>query len=253
MPLSDDEIRKQIEEDFRDKLLLEKKLKKKLRVFNNKIADKLRVATLTRTVPRAAFFQDELQGILKSHYKAVSREFRGRTFSRLSDGDITLTERVKEKLDKEIDRFIVKRSVEQAKIILATTRKNIESARVATLGAKDLVERSIEASNILSGKLNSREARTASLETQAMAEASKNAEAGAFIDQNPSKQVLKEWVTSGDERVRPAHVDADSQLQHTKDFYIVKGENLLFPGDTSFGATPGNVINCRCASVFSTS
>jgi len=29
--------------------------------------------------------------------------------------------------------------------------------------------------------------------------------------------------------------------------FIVSGEPLMFPGDGSKGASPGNLINCRCS------
>lgn len=53
----------------------------------------------------------------------------------------------------------------------------------------------------------------------------------------------------GDSRVRPAHIDADSEQVPVDAPFQVGGEFLMYPGDTSLGATPGNVINCRCSAV----
>ena len=61
--------------------------------------------------------------------------------------------------------------------------------------------------------------------------------------------VTKTWVTVGDERVRPAHVAADDQIVNINQPFRVGGELLFIPGDTSLGATVGNVIRCRCAAV----
>lgn len=57
----------------------------------------------------------------------------------------------------------------------------------------------------------------------------------------------KEWIATADERVRDAHADADGQIvEGTDGAFNVDGEELLFPGDTSLGATGANIFNCRC-------
>lgn len=57
---------------------------------------------------------------------------------------------------------------------------------------------------------------------------------------------VKEWVTQGDEVVRPAHVEADSQQQLSSDPYIVGGEELMYPGDPA--GSIENIAYCRCDS-----
>lgn len=67
------------------------------------------------------------------------------------------------------------------------------------------------------------------------------------IAYNQTKSVVqKEWSTSGDERVRPAHVAADGQRVSKQAAFIVDGEKLNEPGDKN--GSPGNIINCRCTS-----
>lgn len=60
----------------------------------------------------------------------------------------------------------------------------------------------------------------------------------------------KAWLSSHGPHVRPAHaaaeefyVDAPIPLEQP---FIVMGEQLMYPGDSSLGASPGNVINCQC-------
>lgn len=60
---------------------------------------------------------------------------------------------------------------------------------------------------------------------------------------------MKEWVTRGDDLVRPAHVDADSQLKPSDQPFEVMGELLMYPRDYSLGASFENTMNCRCDSV----
>lgn len=57
----------------------------------------------------------------------------------------------------------------------------------------------------------------------------------------------KEWITHFDSRTRTSHIVADGQIVHKSKPFIVDGEKLEAPGDTSHGASAGNVIQCRCA------
>ena len=63
----------------------------------------------------------------------------------------------------------------------------------------------------------------------------------------------KEWIATRDDRVRGFeledefdHLAADGQTVHISQPYTVSGQQLMFPGDTSLGATAANVIQCRC-------
>lgn len=66
----------------------------------------------------------------------------------------------------------------------------------------------------------------------------------------------KEWVSTLDNRNRGArpgspfdHLAPDGQIVANDGLFVVSGQQLEFPGDSSQGASAGNVINCRCASV----
>lgn len=61
-----------------------------------------------------------------------------------------------------------------------------------------------------------------------------------------TEQIVKQWVTMQDERVRHAHAAAHGQIVPVHVAFEVGGEQLRFPGDTGLGASLGNVINCRC-------
>ena len=96
-------------------------------------------------------------------------------------------------------------------------------------------------------------------ETQQSAEGSKYTEAN-ILQKNSAifpiakvalarDKMTKKWITKMDNRVRAAHVKAEGQKKDFEKPYVVGGELLKRPRDTSLGATAGNVINCRCASV----
>jgi uncharacterized protein with gpF-like domain len=56
----------------------------------------------------------------------------------------------------------------------------------------------------------------------------------------------KEWMCACDERSREAHKKADGQIVAIDEPFIVGGEELMHPGDSSMGASAKNVIGCRC-------
>ncbi|WP_214607204.1 phage minor head protein, partial [Mycobacterium tuberculosis] len=59
-------------------------------------------------------------------------------------------------------------------------------------------------------------------------------------------QLEKEWIATPDKRTRKAHKAANGQTRDFDEPYIVWGDRLQFPGDTSHGAKLRNVIQCRC-------
>lgn len=61
--------------------------------------------------------------------------------------------------------------------------------------------------------------------------------------------VWKKWVATQDDRTRDAHRDMDGVEVPYDEPFVVDGEEMMYPGDTSLGASAGNVINCRCVMV----
>lgn len=56
----------------------------------------------------------------------------------------------------------------------------------------------------------------------------------------------KQWVCAMTENSRKGHKRANGQIVPLEEPFIVDGEQLMHPGDSSLGAGAGNVINCRC-------
>ena len=61
-------------------------------------------------------------------------------------------------------------------------------------------------------------------------------------------KLKKEWVSAKNERTRVPHKQANGQIVNIDEPFMVDGERLMTPGDPSGSA--GNIINCRCASVY---
>ena len=69
-------------------------------------------------------------------------------------------------------------------------------------------------------------------------------EAGAIA----SDSMKRVWNATGDSRVRPDHaaMDGKSVSGMEQPFSLPDGSLMLYPGDTSLGASAGQTINCRC-------
>jgi uncharacterized protein with gpF-like domain len=57
----------------------------------------------------------------------------------------------------------------------------------------------------------------------------------------------REWIATKDHRTRKWHGKADGQRVGMEEAFTVGGEKLMFPGDTSHGASGWNIYNCRCS------
>lgn len=56
----------------------------------------------------------------------------------------------------------------------------------------------------------------------------------------------KRWRSASQERTRRTHREANNQVVPFDEPFIVGGEKLMFPGDSSLNASAKNLINCRC-------
>lgn len=66
--------------------------------------------------------------------------------------------------------------------------------------------------------------------------------------------MTKEWLSErSDGRTRAHHLAADGQVRNLDEPFEVAGENLMYPGDSSLGASASNTIQCRCVVIYSVS
>jgi len=57
----------------------------------------------------------------------------------------------------------------------------------------------------------------------------------------------KTWHTERDMRVRPTHVLMESKTVPIDEDFIVGGYPMAYPKDSSKGAPPNEIVNCRCS------
>jgi hypothetical protein len=108
----------------------------------------------------------------------------------------------------------------------------------------------------LQGRVLPRAQSIAVTETQMAVEGAKNRTAVFVQTAVPAVavasaiQTSKAWMTQMDSAVRPAHSNAIFQERKLSEPFDVGGEQLMYPGDTSLGASPWNVVHCRCSAIY---
>lgn len=266
-----------------EKLRLERAMQVQLRSLFNTIGNDLQ-AFYARTgqVPDATVYSTELSGILARQYRRTGESFSGTIVDFLREAEeddptvLILTafaltngmtfEELLFSMESEslvrTQQFFIDSVTEDNRNITATTQRDLDIAVVA--GTLFLIDQGITspsrtevaraAKKSFTQKSASRPETIAATVTQKAAEGVKQIDNDVFFANRnrgtaPPLQKKEAWITRGDEKVRAAHVAADNTFKNENGVFIVDGEQLKFPGDTSLGASASNVINCRCASV----
>lgn len=145
-----------------------------------------------------------------------------------------LTDRYVEALkenDVPIDDYLVKRSVTAVQQIVSTTVAHIYN------GVKEAVyildeKLSYYTSDTRARKIAINEASVVWNHTE--------------YEQNVDKYAYKVWRTMEDERVRVSHVSMDKMIMKADGVFNVNGSLMRYPQDDELGASPEEIINCRC-------
>lgn len=262
--------RRQAELDLNAKLVLESNFRPGLgRARADLVREVVRSLASTGSLPGVRnSSQEALEPILASHYAMVSTVFGDSARTKLPSSVVATPEENAE-IDAALAEIFARRATDQARIIAETDDDDavtalgiarLEQRRLVDEGEPMMSERELALATgaIFGRKLDGRASGIVSLETQAAAEGSKLTEIDVLMGLVPfalggsssPADVVKEWVTQGDSRVRDHHLDVDSDQVDVTKAFTVNGQKLMYPGDTSLGATADNVVNCRCASIF---
>ena len=68
-----------------------------------------------------------------------------------------------------------------------------------------------------------------------------------FVDLKMQGYRNKQWRTIMDGRERATHAVANNQIVPIDQPFIVGGYKMMFPRDTTYGAPPSEIANCRCS------
>lgn len=237
------------------KIKLENQFKPELMRFFGQLSRDINVVwAATQNLPSMHSFQPELTALLRKQYRRTASAFKKelRNESKNFTPEETKQDEISNQVDSELSAYILAHSITQSNIILNTTQKELQTivAREVVAGAvQEVPPTNIEmGNNIKRGFVANSAGRVdtiAMTETQNMAEITKFIETGAIAATfTGTQQAVKTWNTTLDERTRASHVAADRQQVPKDGVFIVQGQRLRFPGDTSLGASMSNIINC---------
>ena len=149
--------------------------------------------------------------------------------------------------DERLARWLSERSRREAQLIKGATDEEVimtlwDVVMDGNYSIPKFVE-ALEESFAFSEKRAERIART---------EVISASRAGQYHGDMQSGLVIgKKWMAANQERTRPGHRGANGQIVAFDEPFLVANGNgqlepLMFPGDTSLGASASNVIQCRC-------
>ncbi len=257
------------QQDLNKKLKLEAKLRPTLQSFDAKLVRIFRKEFANNgSILDVSELNNELSNILIAHYSEVSAIFSKRISPELPE-TVEITDSENDLIEEALLAWLVVEATRHAVLINSTTQeaalksvqssRDDESVRELTGVEAQRVQSRIAARN-LQRNLSGRESGILMTETQTPAEVAKATEVEVLTGVAPSIQggtgilseVSKEWSTVGDSKVRPEHIAADGQTRLVGQPFTVAGELLRWPGDSTLGASLGNVVNCRCGSIVKT-
>ena len=70
--------------------------------------------------------------------------------------------------------------------------------------------------------------------------------ASVFVAKSTGLDLMKQWLSTRDDRTRDTHLAADGQERPMDEPFSVGGYELMWPGDGSMGAPASELVRCRC-------
>lgn len=271
---TEEERQKNLKKDHADKIKFERGLKRDVKTFLNQVLiDFKSTYLLTARIQNFEIYDNDIRSLLRRSYLEVSDSFSNRITqgildNALRDGDDEIVDFIRSEeglllaagVNIKIRDFIDEQVEISATSILNTTERDLDKSV-----AKSIIDNSLgagifgafttqltrskianDAAVDFEGTFKGREDTIAMSEVENASEGSKFIEAIAIGGAAIVGIGEKIWQTITDGLQRPSHNDANGQRVPINQQFIVQGELLNFPRDSSFGASLNNLINCRC-------
>jgi hypothetical protein len=255
----------------------EKAMQRKLNpLVRNIVSDFETLYSTTGQIVNTDNYKTQLEAILQQTYRKVNNEFSMTYQDDLIDQRaIAKTERRQKRLDKiiemrnEVEPIIVAsllawsqiQAPQQSEIITNTwgriIRKRIDDSIAENILGDNPIDDVTIASKTkkpLTDELITHNELISMQEVQAPTGNAKFTEADELNKSLKSSQIItdrieKTWQNVGI-NVRDAHRAANGQRKELNEPFLVGGELLMYPRDTSLGASLGNIMNCKCKSLY---
>lgn len=248
---------KESQKQLNAKLRFERKFSNELRRFIAQQNEQVIEHILNfRNAPDSNLNREAFAALLLLHYNRVIKRFQGGVFreanAALKPLGIDKVVATDPAIAAAISAFIAQSAQEGAERFAQRSNRDV----LVAMRRSDTVD---EVKEILDGVVNRRAQALSAEHTQRAAEGGK-AELSRAIQENTAGSLFvagatlqryKIWMTRQDNRVRDAHAMALFQRVLASLPFSIDGEQLMFPGDTSLGASIRNVANCRCSAIYS--
>lgn len=162
--------------------------------------------------------------------------------------------------DEKVQKFIVQSVTKSTGQITETNQKQIGESIQEALSASTVEspltqkEVGVVVTENMKKKTASRVGTISATETQNATEGSKAIEAETMnnylIAFGVTIKTDKQWITMGDQKVRPTHRSANGQVRNIGEPFHVGNSMMQEPRDESLGASAGETINCRCVALY---
>lgn len=198
------------------------------------------------TAEIALVFIPTIAKSLRRAYSRIIPAFASRMLARFrkTQPEVLETKNTEGAIGQLIRSRLRYRADEQAQKIGKTLSRKIFKAVQAGVDAGESYEKT--ASRILdvtSGSVARSKARTI-----ARTEMHNASQAAQFeVVESLQLSVSKIWLAGEDDRTRHTHAEVDGQKRPHNEPFNVNGWPMQFPGDDSYGAPAGEIINCRCS------
>ena len=190
----------------------------------------------------------EWEQLLKATYLAVGEEFAQRVFGSIKSE--YPTEVKADALDvwqNVVLDWLQLQSSKKIKAITDTTRKQVAAKLHEGVQAGESIDELAKRVDKLYLEQIIPNRSIVIARTEVISASNLGSRAGAKETGLP---LLHEWIATPDERTRDAHADADGQTVQLDEPFEVDGEEMMFPGDDSLGASAENLIQCRCTEAY---
>ena len=234
------------------KLHLEKKHRKKIIDFNSDVVSRLN--TIDQGQNSETMHDYIFQRFLAANYPildASRKRFVKRMIARLKNSDMPNAVKASSKTIENESNVILDKNIEDYNNIMSMSVAStiVKNAKIIA----NIADTDAEYVKLFSGYLHNKTSGILINSVQSPAEQSKLIVADHINEQSLQHggDILnKTWVAVLDDKTRPWHAEADGQRVSLHSLFIVGGEALSRPGDTSHGASLSNIINCRCCAEF---
>lgn len=236
-----------ISEEHNEKVIQSIRLANNLKTIFRKMAKDMKLNySRFGTMINTSAYNQEIRYVVKQRSRIVANKFKN--FDRSNTKDLS------QNIDEDINQLIEETTEENTLFIFVTNAKQQQEILNKVLEKmqknNEIINNETVADRLSSEYLQdgfNRSGTIGDVVVNQSAEGAKAIEINNLIALGLLVDPSFKWDTIMDGNERPCHRRANGQIVKIGEPFQVCGELLMYPTDTSLGATAKNVIRCRCS------